>query len=131
MIDGDNEPARVGSPSVGIFFVVNDRLLFDAVPLEQGDPYGDTIGHGSHYEFWETFVPQTELEREFKKRAYDAYPRGRVVYFTREKRFVLYADPCLERDVLHRLAERFGITEPVFARDEHYQCATCNPFFVD
>ena len=68
MVDRDNEPAHVGAPSVGIFFVMNDRLLFDAVQLEQGDPYGDTIGHGSHYEFWETVVPQTELGERIQER---------------------------------------------------------------
>jgi hypothetical protein len=36
----------VGVPKVGIFFVVDDQLLLDAVPVEQGDPYGDTIGYG-------------------------------------------------------------------------------------
>jgi hypothetical protein len=131
MADQHSEPANVGAAKVGIFFLVDDQLLLDAVPLEHGDPYGDTIGHGSHYEFWDAFIPRTELERRFKTRAYDAYPRGRVVYFTQKKRFVVYADRCLGRDTLQRLAEQFGIAEPVFARDEHYQCATCNPFFVD
>jgi hypothetical protein len=131
MADQDNEPTSAGVAQVGIFFLVDDQFLFDAVPLERGDPYGDTVGHGGHYEFWDLFGPRTELERRFKARAYDAYPRGRVVYFTREKRFVLYADQCLKREVLQRLAKQFGIEEPVFARDEHYQCATCNPSFVD
>src|SRR5689334_5528113 len=90
----------VGVPKVGIFFVVDDQLLLDMVPVEQGDPYGDTIGHGSHYEFWDILVPRNGVEKRFKARAYDAYPRGRVVYFTQEKRFVLYADQCLKHGKL-------------------------------
>ena len=121
----------MGVPKVGIFFVVDNQLLMDAVPVENGEPYGDTMGYGSHYEFWETMTPSNVIEKKFKARAYDAYPRGRVVYFTQKKRFVLYADKCLKPGELKWLAEQFCITEPVFARDEHYQCATCNPFFMD
>jgi hypothetical protein len=70
---------------------------------------------------------------KFKTRAYDAYPSGRVVYFTREKHFVLYADKCLKRGELKRISEQFCLAEQLFvvARDEHYQCAGCNPFFID
>jgi len=89
---------------VGIFFVVDGQLLVDAVPLEQGEPYGNTRGHGSHYDFWESLAPGNDGERRFKARAYDTYPRGRVVYFTQEKRFVLYADRCLNRDKLKWVA---------------------------
>jgi hypothetical protein len=121
----------VETPNVGIFFVVDNQLLMDAVPVENGEPYGDSMGHGGHYDFWETMSPRTSIEKNFKARAYDAYPRGRVVYFTRKKRFVIYADKCLHRGGLKLIAERFGISEPVFARDEHYQCAACNQFFMD
>jgi hypothetical protein len=121
----------MGVPKVGIFFVVDNQLLMDAVPVENGEPYGDTMGHGSHYEFWETMKPSNVIEKKFKARAYDAYPRGRVVYFTQKKLFVLYADKCLKSGELKWLAEQFCIAGPVFARDEHYQCATCNPFFMD
>jgi hypothetical protein len=121
----------VSIPKVGIFFIVDDQLLVDAVPLEQGDPYGDTIGHGSHYDFWDTLTPKNGIERRFKARAYDAYPRGRVVHFTREKRFVLYADKCLRPGKLRWVARQFCVPDPTLARDEHYQCAVCNPLFVE
>ena len=121
----------MGIPKVGIFFVIENQLVIDAVPVDQGEPYGETIGHGSHYEFWDSLVPRTALEHRFKVRAYDASPRGRVVYVTRKQRYVLYADPCLTQATLQALAVHFGLAEPVFARDEHYQCATCNPFFLD
>jgi hypothetical protein len=118
-------------PKVGIFFVVENRLVIEAVPVAQGEPYGETIGYGSHYEFWEKFVPSNARERRFKARAYDASPRGRVVYLTREQRFVLYADACLTPDTLQGLATHFGLTAPELARDGHYQCAACNPSFLD
>ena len=118
-------------PKVGIFFVVENHLVIDAVPVDQGEPYGKTIGHGSHYALWDSLVPRTPREHRFKARAYDASPRGRVVYFPREQHYVLYADACLAHDTLQALAAHFGLTAPVLARDEHYQCATCNPNFLD
>jgi hypothetical protein len=121
----------VSLPKVGIFFVVESQLVIDAVPVDQGEPYGETIEHGSHDAFWDSMVPWTALEHRFKTRAYDASPRGRVVYLTREQRFVLYADACLTRDTLQGLATHFGLTAPVVARDEHYQCAACNPSLLD
>jgi hypothetical protein len=121
----------VSVSKVGIFFVVDDHLLADAVLLEHGDPYGDTIGYGSHYDFWDSLTPKSGIERRFKARAYDAYPRVRVVHFTREKRFVLYSDKCLRRGKLMWVAQQFCVAEPMLPRDEHYQCAVCNPLFVE
>lgn len=65
---------------VGIFFVVNGDLVFDAVPLEQGELYGDTVGFSGHYDYWEALAPKNPTEHLFKNHAYDYFPRGRVVY---------------------------------------------------
>lgn len=119
------------TPSVGIFFMVEQQLLIDAVPLEQASAYGDHQTHGGHYEFWEHFTPKTRLEQQFKNRAYDAYPRGRVVYAIKQKHFYCYADRCLTTDVLRHIAKAFGLKTMVAAHDEHYQCATCNPLFLE
>ncbi|MEI6415893.1 MAG: hypothetical protein WCP34_16780 [Pseudomonadota bacterium] len=121
----------MGESQVGIFFVVDNQLLMDAVPVAQGEAYGETLGHGGHYDFWEQLAPSNAIERTIKARAYDAYPRGRVVYFTQKQRFVLYADKCLKRDRITWIAGQFGLVAPVFRRDHHYQCATCNASFID
>ncbi len=119
------------TPQVGIFFVVDGSLLIDAVPVAQGEPYGDTVGHGGHHDYWKALTPKNAVEKRFKERAYDAYPRGRVVFFTKTKRFVVYADKCLTAGMLQRIATRLGIDKPLFTPDEHYQCAGCNPSFLD
>jgi len=85
-------------PKVGIFFFVDGEIIMDTVPVENGEPYGDAIQHGGHYEFWEKLVPKTLAERRFKARAYDAYPRGRVVFFPNRKKYVLYGDRCISTD---------------------------------
>ncbi|MDI6728513.1 MAG: hypothetical protein QMD44_06250 [Thermodesulfovibrionales bacterium] len=119
---------------VGIFFFVENEILMDAVPVANGEPYGDAIQYSSHYEFWESLVPRTITEREFKARAYDAHPRGRVVYFPKKKKFCIYHDACLKSNAeLSKVVENFGLKDmdAEFANDEHYKCAGCNPYFLD
>jgi hypothetical protein len=120
-------------PKVGIFFFIDNSILVDAVPVEKGEQYGNAIQHGSHFEFWESLVPKTLTERQFKARAYDAYPRGRVVYFPNEKKCCIYADTCLERKNIVLVGKQFELIDEdiELQTDEHYKCAGCNPYFLD
>lgn len=120
-------------PKVGIFFFIDDSILTDAVPIEKGEQYGNAVQHGGHYEFWESLMPKTLKERQFKARAYDAYPRGRVVYFPNEKKYCIYADTCLEMKNIVLVKEHFELIDEYIElqTDEHYQCARCNPYFLD
>lgn len=121
-------------PKVGIFFFVGDQILIDAVPVEQGERYGDAVQHGGHYEFWERLVPNGIAERSFKSRPYDAYPRGRVVYFPKRKKFCLYHDVCLrpEREI-REVIEAFEIfdVKMELLRDGHYKCGECTRYFLE
>jgi hypothetical protein len=119
------------TPAVGIFFLVHGKVVFDATPLEQAELYGDSLGFSGHYDYWEALMPQSPAEQLFKSRDYDYFPRGRVVYFMKSKRFRLYADPCLKKADLETIAATFHLPDYQLARDEHYQCAHCNPGYVD
>lgn len=121
------------NPKVGIFFYVDGEIIIDAVPFESGEPYGEAVQHGGHYDYWDALIPKTLVERKFKARAYDAYPRGRVVYYPKRKIFRLYSDRCLKADDLNAVKEKFGLetVKVEFETDEHYQCAKCNPNFLD
>lgn len=88
------------TPKVGIFFKVGTDIIIDAVPLSEGEPYGEAIQYGGHYDFHESHAPSTPHEHRFKAHDYDFYPRGRVVYFPKSSAFVLYTDPCLTPDDL-------------------------------
>ena len=118
-------------PNVGIFFFVKGELVVDKVPLEQGELYGDTIGFSGHYEFWELMIPQNTTERLFKSHDYDYFPRGRVVYFQKIKRFKLYADSCMKQADIEEVVATFELPTYQLARDQHYQCASCNQHYVD
>jgi hypothetical protein len=121
-------------PKVGIFFFVGSAIIVDKVPVERGEPYGIAVQYGGHYEFWSRLRPKTPTEKKFKARAYDAFPRGRVVYFPGRDRYLIYYDGCLGLNVeLKIVAAKFELEESdlEFAKDEHYKCAKCNPYFMD
>jgi hypothetical protein len=117
---------------VGIFFKIENECLIDAAPVTNGEPYGDAIQYGGHYDFHEHLIPATLIERRFKARDYDFHPRGRVVFFPAKNLFRLYIDPCLTQDDIKRLTELFELTDAQIetATDEHYRCARCNKNYV-
>lgn len=124
---------QIKTLKVGIFFKINNDFLIDAVPLADGEPYGDAIGYSGHYDFHENLLPSTPTERRFKAHDYDYYPRGRVVCFPKQNSFTLYTDPCLTPEDISRIISLFtldGQTVEV-AGDEHYRCAACNKHYLE
>lgn len=121
------------SPKVGIFFFAEGKVIMDTVPVAKGEPYGKALQYGGHYEFWESLAPKTLIKRKFKARAYDAYPRGRVVYFQDRQKYRIYADSCLTMDEMILISELFELTgvNIEIETDEHYKCSKCNPDFSD
>lgn len=119
--------------NVGIFFKVADSFIVDSVALEAGEPYGDAIQYGGHYNFHEKYEPSTVQEHRFRLHDYDYYPRGRVVYFPKRNTFILYRDPCLTDDDVQQIVGLFGLVkQPVeVADDEHYRCAGCTTSYLE
>lgn len=116
---------------VGIFFVVQGNLLIDVAPIAQGESYGDAINFSGHFDYWEALNPKSAVEQLFKNHAYDHFPRGRVVYFNKTSSFKLYADRCITKVKIEKIAAAFQLPAYQLARDEHYQCAICNPDYLD
>ena len=135
----DNCGAEVPNPKIGIFWFVKteqkDFVIADAVPCEKGEPYGVAIQYGGHYDFWEVLKLKSEAEKLLKSRSYDAYPRGRVVFFRDTETFCVYLDGCLTADNLNSVLRVFELDLDKFRitlrRDEHYQCAKCNRYWVE
>jgi hypothetical protein len=131
-----NTSINTNFPSVGIFFIVDGAIIEDKCPIDVAEDYGAALQYGGHYEYWEALVSSTLSERKFKARAYDAYPRGRVVYFPKEKRFVIYADKCIDKKMRQNIQALFGLKVTLgltvfFEYDEHYQCSRCNRYFTE
>ena len=119
-------------PSVGIFWRVTDILVIDRSTLEEAETYGDCITHTrGHYECWQqwqalggTRLAAKGYPARIASTEYDEWPRGRVVYETPAKRFVLYADRHLQRpEILEALKAMFGIAtaDVVVKSDLHYR----------
>ena len=109
---------------VGLFFVVDGRIILYACPLERAARYGDYLDYPhSHDAMWRK-LQQTKYGVDF-----DSYPRGRVVFSVPENRYVISHDRCCA--VAARLLVRSYAPGRADSRtDEHYQCHSCNPRYV-
>lgn len=117
---------------IGIFFVVDDLLINDTIPVEQCQQYGDYAEHGAHYDYWSKLEPATHAESAFKSHAYDYYPRGRVVFDVKHDQVKLYADHCIDAMALATIGTAFALPNNTrISNDEHYQCHHCNQMFID
>ena len=116
---------------VGIFFVVNDELIFDQTNLEGAEIYGDALNFSGHYEYWENLSPTNSLEYVFKNQPYDYFPRGRVVFFKNHDKYRIYVDRCIKPSCINKIATLFGLSDYHLANDEHYKCSICNPTYLD
>jgi hypothetical protein len=120
------------TPAVGIFWQVNGVLVVDLSTLDEAEPYGDCITHATgHYECWDHWqtLSTTRLAALgypdcIVSTEYDHWPRGRVVYETPTRRFVLYADRRLQKpEVIDALKTAFGLNdaEVIVRSDSHYR----------
>lgn len=127
----------MNTPCVGIFWGIRDAtkdtvLLADKTPIDKGEVYGDCITHPvGHYDFWDGLselgakslairgLPTAPAWHE-----YEEFPRGRVVYWPKEKRFVIYADRRLQTPAfIGQLVAEFFIPDGSYAvrSDPHYR----------
>jgi hypothetical protein len=107
-------------------------LVIDRSTLDEGEPYGDCLthaaGHNERWESWQALDAEGLRAIGFPDRIasteYDEWPRGRIVYETQAKRFVLYADRRLqEPGIIDALKRAFGLlqAEVVVMSDSHYR----------
>jgi hypothetical protein len=118
---------------VGIFWLVDDVIVSDAVNLDESEPYGEALQHGGHYEFWGNLNAANNTERKLKSHSYDYYPRGRVICFPKRITVTIYADSCLTPEALDRIIHLFSLEGRIVevATDEHYCCSNCNRAYLE
>ncbi|MBO1081679.1 hypothetical protein [Roseomonas haemaphysalidis] len=121
-------------PHVGIFWMLafadHPALLGHRVPLAQGEPYGDFLTHGAHYEHWTALAAlgTDELLRRGLLTTpawseYEEWPRGRVIFHRPTQRFVIYADRKIQHaSAIALIRANFGVPDGAFdvRSDEHY-----------
>jgi len=114
-------------PHVGIFWLFRDRLIIDATPLSEAEPYGSAMTHPrSHIDHWTWLQHNRAVPVDTE---YEQCPRGRIVYDQREQRYHLLADKCIlgRRDVVAGIMEAMNLPpgKTSEGRDEHYRCFDC------
>ena len=123
--------------SVGIFWGIPESrsswtLLIDSTSLEEAEPYGDFLTHPrGHYEMWEQWkerhvVPPVgkSVLQAIDGHEYEDFPRGRIVYEVKSKRFIVYADQRLQqKSIVAEIANKFGLMPGAFVvrSDAHYR----------
>jgi hypothetical protein len=76
-------------PEVGIFWLIDGKLVADSIPWRQADIYGGFYnGKNDHATFWATLQ---RLLPQWKGVKYTDYPRGRVLYDSMEDVFLVYS----------------------------------------
>ncbi len=129
-------PKADTEPHVGFFWFVPEtgvwHLVADRIPLAEAEPYGDCRTHpGGHYDLWtelagkgQSWLKANGFPTLIASSEYEAHPRGRVVYDTVSKGFVIYLDPRISAPRFRAcLVAAFGLTgrRLAFRRDAHYQ----------
>ena len=117
---GENPAAK---PRLGIFWLVDGKLLIDSVPLSECDKYGDHLNYpGSHIHVWELWRRGGKVPVESE---YEVFPRGRVIYGTT---FTLLADRCIlkRKDLIATIKKQLCLPKQTsMGTDPHYRCFHC------
>lgn len=113
---------------VGLFFVVNEKVLAEMIDITTASIYGDfLIGNVGHYDVWEAKY------RKIYCKEYDYFPRGRVVLNNASKEYIIYFDRCISKTKRNEIVEIFDLKEQQvkFEKDQHYVCRRCNRNYID
>jgi hypothetical protein len=114
-------------PHVGIFWLLNGKLVIDSMPLGEAEPYGDHLTHPrSHIDVWEQWRLSGKVPGESE---YEEFPRGRVMYNTKTQRFRLLADRCIlqNQNVVKKIMSELHLhtRNTDTGTDAHYRCSAC------
>lgn len=113
-------------PQLGIFWLVKDDLIIEAVPLSQGEDYDLNASFpGSHIDIWQRLQAEGRVPREA---AYEEFARGRIVYHCRTKEFLFLADRCIlaRPGIVAEIKKSLHLPEDTkLGTDDHYRCHIC------
>lgn len=116
------------NPKVGIIFVVGDhQIMIHAVPMTEGESYGDAINCPmGHEQFWADLQSQGKVPPDEE---YMGVPRGRVLFSKRTGQFSLLLDRCILKrpQIVTEIRRRLNLPARSLhlSTDDHYRCDRC------
>ena len=114
------------APHLGIFWLVDGKLIIDSSPLSEAEPYGDHMNHPrGHVDVWTKFERSGQVPRGSE---YEEYPRGRVMFDTTNESFTILADKCIlkRKDMIAQIKKALHLHKKVkTGTDPHYRCPLC------
>jgi hypothetical protein len=113
-------------PRLGIFWLVNGKLLIESAPLSECEKYGEHLNFpGSHIEVWEKWKHAGKAPADTE---YEEYGRGRVLCDKQGTKFALLADTHIlsqKRLIATIKAELHLPKQTSLGTDPHYRCFQC------
>lgn len=120
---------------MGYFWIVADRagrdaILGEALDLADAETYGELLTHpGGHYDYWEkmkrrgaAWLRARNLSAVLLSTEYEDWPRGRVVYWPSQDRFIAYTDPRIQTPSrIALIREMFQLSGIDLSGDSHYR----------
>jgi hypothetical protein len=117
---------RAIEPYLGIFWLVDGKLIIDSTPLTEAEPYGDSLTHPrSHVDTWAQFQQVGKAPRESE---YEEYPRGRVMHHPKSGQYTILADKCIlaRKDLIAQITDALHLpAKTKIGTDPHYRCFFC------
>jgi hypothetical protein len=117
---------KLTATQVGIIYLIKGKLLIDSTPLAEAGHYGDSAIHErEHISYWAELVESGEVPNS----EYEEFPRGRVAYDTKTRKYTLLADRCIlgKKSLVAKIVSRLNL--PVgrtkINTDPHYRCFRC------
>jgi len=121
-----NKAQPAAEPRLGIFWLVDGKLLIDSTPLSECEQYGDHLNYpGSHVHVWKRWQQVGKAPAESE---YEEYPRGRVMCDIKLKKFTLLADRCIltRKELIAEIKKALCLPKQTsLGTDPHYRCFHC------
>ena len=119
-----------GVPQVGIIYVVKNHIFIDSTPVDSSllfiNKGKDFINHeNDHFRYWNSIL---SIDHALKNFDYADFPRGRVIYNVKLKKFLLYLDKCImsKKLIINKIISLMNLPiSTKISTDEHYQCSKC------
>jgi hypothetical protein len=118
---------KESGPHVGLFYVVAWKLYWEGMPAAQSDGAYFKSYPKTYYTYWKNTV--TRNHPELREYDFRRFPRGRVVFDSKEDSFVIMADKCVVEnpDLIKKIVSEMRLPEDevIVSVDKDCECADC------